>query len=448
MLRLLVVALTLPFAACATDAGEEAAAAPAAVQHTPSCRLVELDREYVRLEGGDFVYVEPQHFARDADGWILAGQPTYRVRLDARGRGGILERGPWFGVTYADGTARPMPMPPVPQGAEIVWVRGAPSRVPGRLGFLYEVAEVAPDTASRFVFAEYDRAVGAWKVLGELPGPSEGRLRGLDAVAGPLDRPGFRGGAGLVSTRTLPVLAVPHQLPRGGIDVLVYVRDAHGWTSEVAWERWVDEIAIAPVRDAGVLLALAGLDPDFDARRASIRTLEIGNLGPGSKRGAVRRHQAGGPGERFVAPVFARAGERLDLGWLRRSPEAPTSAWVRTGVGADADTPGHPPAHGPHLIDPAAAQMVAVDGPGEISVWLTRHVPDPAVGGPPAIVVTGVGPGGVIEVGRLPDPFHGPFAALRASSNELLVVGPEARFDPASPHVRSLVLRLSIRCTP
>lgn len=454
MPRLSAAVLALPLlGACTTDTGEtlpvaEAASVVADAPMVHACAFLELDRHHLRLPAGDFVYVEPQVIARGSEGWILAGQPTYRVRVGAGGRGGIVERDAWFGVIVTDGVAEPIAMPPLPDDGRIAWVRGMPSRRPGRSGFLYEVTVPAaserslrstvssPDTASRLVFAEYDAVARSWEIAGELPTPANGRLRGLNAVAGPLQV----GGA--------TVLAVPHELPLGGVDVLLYARRGSGWTVGTAWTRWTDEIAIGRSEKGDGVLALAGLDPDFDARRASIRAFGLNTGADAEDHGSPRRLQSGGPGERFGSPVFGRAARRLDLGWLRRHPEMPTSAWVSVGVRVDPGAP-HDSIEGmPHLIDPAAAQIVPVDGSSEASLWLTAHVGEPILGGRGSIVATLVGPDGAIEAGRVPNPFHGPFAALRASPDEVLVVGPEARFDPTSSYVRSLVIRLSIRCTP
>jgi hypothetical protein len=431
---------------------------PAAVRSAASCTIAEVARHHLRLADGHYVYVEPQHFARGAQGWVLAGQPTYRVRVDRDEGGALTESGGWFGVTFTVDEARPIALPPVPPGSRIVWARGAPARVAGRSGFVYEVADGAPGqrgvplsparphVPSRLVFAEYDGVAGTWEPMGELPAPREGRLRGLEALAGPLDVTEPPDGVRRRGTAA-QVLAVPHELPRGGVDVLLFRLGARGWTSSRVWPRWIDEIAIGAAPGRGAVLALAGLDSGMEARRASVRTLFLDPPhGPVDSMSA-RRLQNGEPGERFASPAFASAAGRLDLGWLRRTPGAPTSAWVMPGVREDRGRP-RVASGGPYLIDPMAGLIVPVDGAHGASLWLTARAPGPGRGSSASIRATLLGPAGAVDAGLVPNPFHGPFAAVRASPTEVLVVGPEARFDPVRPYVRSLVIRLSIRCTP
>ena len=65
---------TTRHAETAGSVGAAEVAAGMSPSASASCVLDELEREYLRLPDGDFVYVEPQHFERHGDVWVLAGQ--------------------------------------------------------------------------------------------------------------------------------------------------------------------------------------------------------------------------------------------------------------------------------------------------------------------------------------------------------------------------------------
>jgi hypothetical protein len=465
MLRTLTVSTSIFVgSACGADVVEPPAErdgpiTSVATDRLGSCSMAEIARHHLRLPGGDYAYVEPQYLAAVGDGWVVAGHPAYRVRLREGGDAADLEVAPWLGVTFTSTEANPIALPPLQAGSTITWVRGVPPQSPAKTSFVYEVVDttfgpgrssrsrLGTSSASRLVFGAYDPIRRRWASGGELPVPGEGRLRGLDAVAGPLQFGASRRPSGGSVAAGAQVLVVPHELPRGGIDVLLYRRGWRGWTSTRVWARWIDEVALGIDPGQGLVLALAGLDPQMGALRASVRTLAL-DLDRDLSRGqGLQTLQAGEPGERFAAPAFAAVANRLDLGWLRRTPGGPSSAWVMPGRGGG-QTRGPGPGGGPYLIDSVATHIVPVDGALRTSLWLTAGAParDRASAG--TIHASLLRAEGVSDAGRVPNPFHGPFAAVRTSPTEVLLVGPEAHLDNVSSYVRSLVIRLSIRCTP
>jgi hypothetical protein len=387
---------------------------------TDACVIRELDRRRLTLADGLDVYVEPQAVGALADGFFVAGQPTYAWTVGASGRLAMVSSRGFLGVEVAGSDVVPIPLVP---GVRHVGQVKAARPGPGRTSFLLEEVDrpsIGEAEPLRIVHAEY--ASGRWIGLEELPVPPGGRLA-------------FPASSALTAREDGSLAwATPFVRERGGIDVLLYEYEpGAGWRWSLAVRDWADEVGLVTLSDGRLALGVGGLDPEFGSQLASIRAMVRDTAWS-----FPRRLDLGSDDDRFRTPTYLSTNAALDLLWLRTNdPRGTSEAWVVTGLGgADERAPAR--------LDPHAVLASAVaNGVGGAHI-LTYHAD--ATLGLQQLRVHRRGAAGYALVGTLPYPFTGPFTALMTPTGELLVIGAEATPDPMTPSVRSLVIRLST-CT-
>ncbi len=415
----------MPDADSDSGAGEHAEVGP----EPAVCTLEEVARSHLRLADGTYAYVEPQALLPAPGGFLLAGQPTYTSSVNETGRGSLVDERTFFGVRVtAEGGVIPVPQPA--GVARIEWVRG--TAVDGsRWDFVFD--EVAPDAEviadpERVVFGALD-GTGEWLDVETLPTPPTGVLESASTAT-------IRSGPG--NTRISIVAAEE----TGRRDVLRYRRTEAGWRTDLLWPRWVDQ-ALLHHAEGRPRLVLTGLAPELRARSRGVRVVTLPadaapDMGPGDAPPVSTRHRVVSPEVHF-RDARAAGDARLDVGWLEAGPDAPTSAWLVRG----ATRPGA-------AVEPlasAAVQLSAAALSDSATVWIT-HEPEPMGSAETSSLGFTVAlPSGTVRAGRIPNPFHGPYAALLAAPDSLWVVGPDATFGAVGSFVRSLVLRLALSCT-
>lgn len=386
------------------------------------CTVEEVDRFRLNPVGDRYLYVEPQVFLPIDGGVLVAGQPTYEWSVDSEDRGALMASAQFFGVEIRGDSIALIPQPPHVEHPG--WVRGL-ALGGGRFGFLFDEVDeesTAVGGVIRTLYAEYDD--GVWSAVEELPVPTGGHVRTVaNASSLVADAIGMERS-----------VAMPFYKDRGGIDVLLFERDVFGWHSQVVFPDWIDQVDLTRT-NGGTILALAGLDPEFASHLSSMRTLRLDR--PGAPADQPLRVALGTPDDRYRDPTFGRSADHIELGWLLAGSQGPTSAWV-----ADLGMWGW---SGPRQIGASVVQIAAIGREGRSTLWAS-HAIDPATGAD-ILGLSQSGPDGSVSTSRTQYPFIGPFAAVEISSDEILVIGPEARMESMHPFVRSLTIRLKIHCT-
>ncbi|MDH3272565.1 MAG: hypothetical protein OEN56_14605 [Gemmatimonadota bacterium] len=383
---------------------------------TSQCVVRVLERAVVR-DGEAELYVEPSVFRPAGDGFLVAGQPVYAWRPDGVGGASPLPAD-FFGVLVAEGSVTRIPRPP--GIGPIGRVRGVPTGS-GAWAFVFEGLDRPSATRGEPVaayFAEYGPA--GWGRITPLPSPPDGRLE--ISASSPL----------VVSGDTLQ-WAVPFTGQGGAVDVLRYQFGAGASRVDTVASRWADGVTLAWTEDRRTWLAVVGLDPEHGAQLASVR------LRPDDDRLLpARRLTVGAPGVRFRRPTIAEVGGDLHVAWQRLDPNGRVDAWLSVArTAASEQTP-------PVLLAHSAARLELLRAAPTESVWATMGV-DP-ITSTQSIGIHRVSRAGAVRSASMPSPYSGPFSALASPSGDILVVGPEALFDPVAPFVRSLVLRLNLSC--
>ena len=381
-----------------------------------ACTVAELARFPIVLPNGLHAYVEPQGFHRAGDGFVLVGAPTYEWTVSPNGAGTLVHSNRILGVVVQPG-AEVRAIPPLPTVERVGWVRSA-LHDDGRLSVLAGALHrpLPDDSVARVVYAELEE--GRWSRLDTIASPSGGvpwlvtsselvRM-GEDVAWAAIDRSAS---------------------PEGPWPLVVHRGRAGSWTRTTPMEQWPDRLFLH-LGPAGLVFAVAGLDPAFGDQRASLALFDGRSEEPWLRIPAV-------DGGRVRSVRALNRPDGIALGWLVQADVGWTS-WAATGV-----RPGARPV--PHLLDEGGRYVALVGREGGGTLFIVDR-PDPLTGGTDLRLHL-LDDDGASLIGSMPKPYTGPFAALPASDGEILLVGPEATaIDAPFPFVRSLVIRLSISC--
>ena len=383
------------------------------------CAISEVGRSAVSLSPGTGVYVEPHGLSVSGDDFLLAGHPVIEWTVPASGPATMVSQGEFLGVVSVGGEARSIPRPP--GVAPIEWLRMV-TRGPSRWGFLLDEAST-DGSPGRILYAEFDGA--GWSDPEVLRVPEGGTMDVSMGSALHVDESGVVMWAGRF------------QSSGPSVDVLVFRRTEAGWASSVGAREWVDETDIHPEGSGEFWLAVTALDPDYDARRRSVRVVAPG---------APLEHtlSVGLPADFLQDPVFARSPDGLSLAWRHvGSAGAVAETWLQRDLHDVVDGDGiHAP---PVLLDAGAALLQGLTAPDGSTLWFTYHISP--VTESETLRITRDDGNNLSVLFDLPYPFVGLFRAAIDGSGDILVAGPLIDMDPLSPSVRSLLLRLSLSCT-
>lgn len=415
----LMVALSLVSVSAIAQQPGAGAASEAGMGEVRRCEVSERSRRHIQRSDGAWLYVEPRFAAPEGDGLVLAGQPTFAWDVDDRNRGTLLEEGSFFGVIVRGDSTVLLPLPETP--GPIGWVEGT-RLARDHYVFAFEVDEsealerdssprVAPPMPRRVLWAG-DLVGGRWR-----------SVQRLSIVGGGFAVPLSNGSRIIPGDATGDVtFALPFISDPKGAGVLVHERSGGRWSAAV----------MAPAATSAV-----------DMRRSAGGIVELLRRRQGATDGGeeVILHPLDGTDPRTIGSV--PAGVLVaDLQWASPSP-ASQAAW--RGHSADGSTAWifrDGPRSTPVLVDRSAARLFRVHGTEATPWWLIHSTPTDTTH---VLRVTRVGASGT-AVATAPYPFEGPLVALQTSPDVLLVSGPEAHFDPVAPHVRSLLLELSLSC--
>lgn len=414
---LLVAALLGALTACTP----RPAPSTATLGRAQACQAEIVSRQHLSASQGLDLYVEPRVVGTIEGGFLLAGQPTYAWSIGLNGDASLAARSDFFGVLVRGSRVEFIPLPP--DVGPVGWVRGAATD-DGRWAFIFQELDrpsVVEGEVVRVLFGQYGD--DGWEGVQELEQPSGGHI----SVPGSSS---IETANGDLQWATLFIG------DRGGIDVLRYRRRRDEWLVSTVVESWADEVDLIEGLGGVTWLALAGLDPDFRSRLASLRLLE--DLG--TERESVHRIKVGSAGMRFRSPTLARSERSLQVGWLQADAAGALEAWIAAAP-EEEDGVSAPP---PTLVDDGAGLLLAVPAGPHGLLWATLHVD--RLTGDHRIRLSRVSRGQTTRIADFESPFQGPFGISFSSPDQLLIVGPEAHADAKTPFVRSLVLRLNLFC--
>ncbi len=425
----LLVAAVLIGVATRPSAAQTAQARP------QSCRVEELSRRELDLDGND-LYVEPTVLVPDSNGDVLlAGTPNYIVRRTPAGHIASQEADSILGVVLGrDGVLRPVP---APIDAHLVTgVRAVPRRNGGWHVVFGEAAPHAgtfPGAAIRLWYGVYDGK--SWSGLERLPVPS-GRFDAFTA-SDLLQRADTLAWAmSLLS----PDTADP--MPKG---IALFLLGNGRWSPEIVP---IDHGSLAAAfSDAhGLVLAVAEADTS------------IGDFPE--------------PGPYHFVPttslvLWAREREWHRLRWLVHGRtegvvEMPSLDWVGGNGIATWQTPAAgdrletramvgPLSTGPLrtlVVDSSGRYWAHVRSSGLAGLWITEHEITPTEPGRLRLVRFSPEGNSIEEIHSLPSPFHGFFAVTAMPrGGEIVLAGPQFDEGNGDGRLRSLVIRFRVRCS-
>lgn len=373
-----------------------------------SCLAGPADLAPLVLADGLQAYVEPLSLLRVGPSVVVVGTPTYT--WDVTGEQARMVASRKHIAAYLDEDAPRLIAKPidVPIG-----MTRAVALDECRWGVLFAEAEEIDSTAATVGFvglwyAEYDGA--RWGEAERLPLPEDEEVSLVVSQSSPLVR--FDGGLSWAVT----------DVDRG---TYRYQRRGGTWRLEVAEPRGGEAASLA-TDEAGLWLAVSGLDPAISEPRKSIRLYRwrdgwslAGRYPTLDTYTEIRR------------PELLGLPAGVTLTWVETPPSGDDLARAVVGIG---------PAESGHavVIDRGGQRVDAVGLPDGAPAWVVLH--------PPELRLIDLEQGRPRALRSLPYPYTGWFAATPIGPREVLVTGPEFNPDPAHASVRSLTLRLSPSC--
>lgn len=383
-----------------------AAAAPLVAAQLPQCSLSEVERHHVRL-GEAFAYVEPHFVERSRDHLLLLGHPTYLWDVGAE-RSAQIEANGFFGLLFRGDSLERIPAPPAP--GTVGWSRT--SRVaPDHVVTLFDVTDGAGSSVP--YVADYED--GRWTRVQPLPMGVGGDF-GSVALADHLRPLGTGGDVRFVAT----VLRLRQ--------TILFERRDMVWHSRVVGGSGA---AVSALSLDAERLAQAGWTDDQEDTEGILRVTDL------TTGHSLARDLTGLPvGFQIYRVTWAPNGETVAVtvsssrGWsIHIFPDGVDSDPISVPAAPRTLVPLRLPS------GPSAFVVDAAPGTERRSISVLRPV------------------AGRVEYASVPNPYFGPFAALpgwgtgaEEPEGAFTLIGPEARFDPESPFVRSLMIRMSFSC--
>ncbi|MEM7417548.1 MAG: hypothetical protein AAF389_18810 [Gemmatimonadota bacterium] len=384
-----------------------AASALSAQQSANRCVVEEPSRHPVHLGGDRYGFVEPHFFDHVGGVFTLLGHPTYVWEIEG-GTSSLVEQRSFVGVRIFGDSVQAVPNPPV--DGEIGWLRAA--RVgPTHVSAVFDVQTDGPDRPSRAFVADLRGAI--WGEVEALP-----------------DVPG--GGAASIARASEPILdddVLRFAVPFGPANrTALFERGKRGWSVSTLEGAGVAAVSVGPagrrVAEVGQTMSSGGARPfvritELSTGEEALRLLDVDRVL--DARGVVWSVDGG---HLAVAVVTPSGGGALVL---------------------DSDLEGSGT-----LVETPGRLLSAVPIPSVAPSWLM----DGVSGGPGgSLGILSAIPSGAV-IARIDTPYRGPAAAIvepskddGATAHHMVAVGPEARFPPAQPFVRSLLIRTSITCS-
>lgn len=387
-----------------------------------TCSVSLDDQEYLVTADGRHLFVEPRFVGVAGDELLVAGHPTYAWTIE---RGAQPEEfqaseapgDPFFGAFLGESRARTIP--PVPGAGPIQWVHGAPLGEE-RWAFIVETVETmeseALEPAHRgLLYGVLGRE--GWEQIEELPEAPEREL--LVSVASPPVRDGD------------DLVWAALDVKGAGSAVAVYRRGPSGWGVPQLLDVSPNAVDVLSTRAGSAWLVVSGLDPATDLQRASLRVYR--DMNPDS----VAVVWTAGIDEHFQNLRAVETDDGLQVGWVfRGGPNQ--GAWVVPATPARRRVP--------KLLDADAMTLERLGTRDGWAFWATLAA-DP-ISGAGQLRLHRSSADTVEQIADLPSPYLGLSSGTLSPGGEIVVVGPEAHFETATPFVRSLVLRFSLTCDP
>ena len=390
------------------------------------CLVHEVSRAPLVVEGGATLYVEPEVLSSSGGRILLAGVPNYLWNPDREGspaRDSILGA-----VIEQDGTAR---IVPAPTPARLIMGVRAVARGNGNWAVVF--AEMEPGfrraphrgTLARLWYGEFDGT--RWTSLDHLPLPKEGRvdLSHVSALTGRGDSLTW---------------AVTLEMPGRSRDVALFTRQNGRWSYEVIGTRGVSYVEPAYSDSFGVVLAV--VQPD-----TAVPSGEQG-LFIYARQPTWRKVASGA--EPVYFPSFRSSPSGGLMSWWANLRDAGEERWEARAMAGPMGTRG-----GRAITLDSSVAHVA--GPVEVMhgmpLWVTEHVLSddgqemhvPSNEGREIRVVRPSADSAVV-LGRMPNPFTGPFGISATSPGELLLAGPLLDRSGQGPVITTLLLRARAEC--
>lgn len=384
---------------------------PISSQTAPSrCSWVEDATTPLHLGGDRYAYVEP-HFFDHLDGVsTLLGHPTYVWVIDATSSS-LEEERSFFGVRRGGDRTEVVPNPPVP--GEITWTRAVRLSPHHLVVFLDVRAEGDGGPTRAFVT---DLVDGEWSPPEPLPTSGQDRSISVARASDPVvyDDESIR-------------FAVPH----GPHDrTVVFTRTGRGWaTVEFGRDGAVAAAAMGP---RGEKVAEVGQTRTEEGPRPFVR---------------VTRLDAAGARQRVLDP--SRVLEVRGAEWSRDGTHLAVAALTPNGPGiliVDSEL-----RDAVRLLETGGRLLPSI----ELDEFGPAWVLDGGIAGAEGSIGLATISENAADLTHMVTRFHGParvVAGLATPANHqrtpanLIVVGPEARFPPAQPFVRSLFTRMTVTC--
>jgi hypothetical protein len=236
------------------------------------------------------------------------------------------------------------------------------------------------------------------------------------------------------------LLWLAYEVLEGRSAVRVYERTDGTWTDTVVPnEDRAEQAALTYLEGSGLWMLLSGYDAGLPGFEKSLRLFR------------EREGAAPGSPERWelVSRVIVSDPD-MNLYWasISVSPAGLTVSWTAGGrgasrtmarVGIGRDTPGTIV-----TLDERANTARAAELADGSPVWVVDHVD--TVAAAPELRLLGMRDGQVMRLASLSSPFTAFFNVRAVAPTEVVVVGPEVRWDSTGVPVRSLILRLSTSC--
>ena len=128
----------------------------------------------------------------------------------------------------------------------------------------------------------------------------------------------------------------------------------------------------------------------------------------------------------------------LSVGWEQWAPPKPRALWITTLADGASDPV-------PVQVDAHSLWHAVTPHPDGSALWVTEHFNSTIQ--TKELRIYRDDAHRIEHIGTVPSPFTSRFDVVVSDDGELLVVGAEADLTSMFPFVRSLILRLSIRCT-
>lgn len=357
------------------------------------------------------MYVEPRYFERRGDDLLLLGSPTY-VWDVGPDRAELAEDRTFFGVRIRGDEVERISNPPV--AGTITFVQGL--RVaPAHVVFIFDVETTGVDgaTVDRQPHVA-DWVQGSWRDVQPLSPHRGFPIRSAGLVTSLL-------ATGVGSDVHFAVSVGPVG------QTVRFVREAGTWRSEAVGVGGAGGLALGG-GSGDVMLAEAGWGPIADAPPL----LHVSRLSDGSGAAVV----LDAPGAEAQTPVWSSDAEAVAVRLVADS--AVSLALIEPGKN-----------RAPLLVEGWAQDVVPLPVAGFDASWLMQSRDR---FGAAQLTFLALRDGGLTRADT-PYPFHGLFRALAphpsaSGPDEITfdLLGPEARFPPQAPFVRSLMIRMSLSC--